>query len=47
VALTAAGRKLVESLLPVETACTARTLAPLDPVEQRLLYALLRKVIDG
>jgi len=47
VALTAAGRKLVEGLLPVETACTARTLAPLDPVEQRLLYALLRKVIDG
>lgn len=47
VSLTPAGRRLTAELLPVEMACTARTLAPLDTGERRQLYDLLRRLADG
>lgn len=47
VRLTRAGAALVRRLLPVEVACTARTLAPLIPAERRVLYDLLRRLAAG
>lgn len=47
VRLTRAGAALVRRLLPVEVACTARTLAPLKPAERRVLYDLLRRLAAG
>lgn len=47
VRLTRAGAALVRRLLPVEVACTARTLAPLNPAERRVLYDLLRRLAAG
>lgn len=45
--LTAAGVALVEQLIPIETACTATTLAPLKANERRLLYDLLGRLAEG
>ena len=47
VRLTPAGAALVRRLKPVEVACTARTLAPLNPAERRVLYDLLRRLAAG
>jgi DNA-binding MarR family transcriptional regulator len=47
VSLTPSGRSLVERLLPIEIECTARTLAPLDLSERRILYDLLGRLADG
>lgn len=47
VSLTAAGGALTHALLPVEMACTAHTLAPLDEGETILLYDMLRRLADG
>ena len=45
--LTPSGLALVQKLLPVEVACTAKTLTPLAPAERRLLYDLLRRLAEG
>ncbi len=47
VSLSASGRSLTRELLPVEMACTSRTLAPLDRDERKVLYDLLRRLADG
>lgn len=47
VSLTPGGAALVARLLPVEIACTAKTLAPLAPAERKQLYRLLRRLADG
>ncbi|MDE2228514.1 MAG: MarR family transcriptional regulator [Alphaproteobacteria bacterium] len=47
VGLTAAGAALVTRLVPVEIACTAKTLAPLAPAERTQLYTLLRRLAAG
>lgn len=44
VSLTPFGSSLVEELLPIEIECTARTLAPLNVDETRLLYELLGRL---
>jgi len=44
VAITAAGRRLVERAIPHAEAVSAETLAPLDPTERERLLALLRKL---
>jgi MarR family transcriptional regulator, lower aerobic nicotinate degradation pathway regulator len=46
VGLTQDGAALIARLLPIETACTAKTLAPLAPAERRRLYRLLRRIAD-
>jgi DNA-binding MarR family transcriptional regulator len=45
--LTSAGVALVEQLLPIEIECTAKTLAPLNSDEKRLLYGLLGRLAEG
>ena len=45
--LTSAGVSLVERLLPIEIECTAKTLAPLNNDERRLLYDLLGRLADS
>ncbi len=45
--LAPAGLALVRKLLPVEAACTKRTLAPLAPAERLVLYDLLRRLAAG
>ena len=45
--LTPSGLALVHKLLPLEVACTAKTLTPLAPAERRLLYDLLRRLAEG
>jgi DNA-binding MarR family transcriptional regulator len=45
--LTPSGLALVRKLLPVEIACTKRTLAPLAPAERLVLYDLLRRLAAG
>jgi DNA-binding MarR family transcriptional regulator len=47
VGLTPAGLALVKQLLSIEAECTARTLAPLHPREQRQLYDFLRRIADA
>lgn len=47
VRLTPSGLSLVQRLLPVEVASTAKTLAPLAPAERTLLYDLLRRLAEG
>jgi DNA-binding MarR family transcriptional regulator len=44
IGLTRAGLSLVRELLPVNVACTAKTLAPLNRAEARILYDLLRRL---
>jgi hypothetical protein len=38
---------LIRDLLPIETECTSKTLAPLNRDERRLLYDLLRRLVEG
>ena len=45
IALTPAGRALVDQATPVAEAITQETLAPLTPAERRALRALLDKMI--
>ncbi|MCC8942464.1 MarR family transcriptional regulator [Bradyrhizobium sp. Arg68] len=45
--LTATGVALVEQLIPIEIACTAKTLAPLDAEQKRLLYDLLGRLAEN
>jgi DNA-binding MarR family transcriptional regulator len=45
--LSSAGVALVEQLIPIEIACTARTLAPLDSAQKKLLYDLLGRLAEG
>jgi len=47
VSLTRDGAALIARLLPIEIACTAKTLAPLAPAERTRLYCLLRRLADG
>ncbi len=47
VGLTRKGQALTDRLLPMEADCTSRTLAPLKPSERRVLYGLLRRLIDA
>lgn len=47
ISLTPTGSSLVQQLLPVEVACTAKTLAPLAPSERQILYDLLRRIAEG
>lgn len=47
VSLTAKGLQLTEALLPINAACTAKTLAPLDPGERQLLFDFLRRIGAG
>lgn len=47
VRLTARGAQLVRSLIPLELACTERTLATLGKAERGRLVQLLRKMLDG
>jgi DNA-binding MarR family transcriptional regulator len=47
VSLSARGRSLTRELLPVEMACTSKTLAPLDEDERRVLCDLLRRLAEG
>jgi DNA-binding MarR family transcriptional regulator len=47
VGLTASGLSLVEQLLPIEIACTAKTLAKLNANEKRILYDLLGRLADS
>jgi DNA-binding MarR family transcriptional regulator len=47
VSLSSAGSSLVEKLLPIEIACTARTLAGLSASEKKLLYELLDRLADS
>ena len=44
VALSEAGRALVETLVPLDLASTEDALAPLDARERETLYRLLRKI---
>ncbi|MBR0871369.1 MarR family transcriptional regulator [Bradyrhizobium tropiciagri] len=44
--LTAAGVALVEQLIPIEIACTAKTLARLDATQKRQLYDLLGRLAE-
>jgi len=46
VSLTPRGRALTQKLLPVEVACTSRTLAPLNKNERKVLYDLLRRLAE-
>jgi MarR family transcriptional regulator, lower aerobic nicotinate degradation pathway regulator len=46
VRLTPAGQSLIKELIPVEVACTAQTLAPLNQAERKLLYGLLHKLTE-
>jgi MarR family transcriptional regulator, lower aerobic nicotinate degradation pathway regulator len=45
--LTSSGVSLVEQLLPIEIECTAKTLAPLNAAEKKLLYDLLGRLAEG
>lgn len=47
VRLSAAGRTLTQDLLPLQMDSTARTLAPLEPKERRILCDLLRRLAEG
>jgi DNA-binding MarR family transcriptional regulator len=44
VSLTSVGSSLVEKLLPIEIACTARTLAGFSASEKKLLYEMLDRL---
>ena len=44
--LTSAGVALVEQLIPIELACTAKTLARLDAAERKQLYGLLSRLAE-
>lgn len=44
--LTAAGVALVEQLIPIETACTAKTLAALTAAQRKQLYDLLERLAE-
>lgn len=44
VSLTTTGQALTRGLLPIEMACTSKTLAPLDQKERLVLYDLLRRL---
>jgi DNA-binding MarR family transcriptional regulator len=46
VRLTPAGQSLIQELIPVEVACTAQTLAPLNQAKRELLYGLLHKLTE-
>jgi DNA-binding MarR family transcriptional regulator len=47
VQLTLSGRQLIEAMIPLELACSERTLAPLTVAERRRLLGLLLKLIEG
>jgi MarR family transcriptional regulator, lower aerobic nicotinate degradation pathway regulator len=47
VGLTASGLSLVEQLLPIEIACTAKTLAKFNANEKKILYDLLGRLADS
>jgi MarR family transcriptional regulator, lower aerobic nicotinate degradation pathway regulator len=47
VSLSSTGQSLIRDLLPVEIDCTAKTLAPLERDERKLLYDLLRRLAEG
>ena len=47
ISLTTAGLTLTQKLLPIEMACTSKTLAPLEERERDILYNLLRRLADG
>lgn len=47
VALTAAGRELVDAVVPEQVEAYRRVLAPLDPAERRSLVVLLRSLLAG
>ena len=47
VSLTPAGRTLIGELLPIETECTAKTLAALNARERKLLCELLSRLADS
>jgi DNA-binding MarR family transcriptional regulator len=45
--LTSTGGSLIETLLPLQSASTAASLAPLQPSERELLIRLLRRFAEG
>ena len=47
VGLTTTGHALTQQLLPIEVACTSKTLAPLNKDERKTLYDLLSRVAEG
>jgi DNA-binding MarR family transcriptional regulator len=47
VALTDAGRALLDELVPLDRQSTEDALAPLDPAERAALYGLLRRLCDN
>ncbi len=46
ISLTKRGRTFTRKLLPVEMACTSRTLTPLNMRERKVLYRLLRRLAE-